>query len=61
MLGNLKENLKKELDTWWESYDKSQVMSAPKDIPEETGGKGKGKKIDAYDLSEAVDIFKKYN
>ena len=34
MLGNLKENLKKELDTWWQSYDKTQVMSAPKDIPE---------------------------
>ena len=37
-------------------------MSAPKDLPDETGpGKSKGKKIDAYDLSEAVDIFKKYN
>lgn len=35
-------------------------MKAPKDIPEE-GGKNKGKKLDAYQLSEAVDIFKKYN
>ena len=61
MLGNLKEALKKELDTWWQSYDKSHVMTAPKDIPMEGGQKNKGKKIDAYDLSEAVDIFKKYN
>lgn len=60
MLGNLKEALKKELDNWWESYDKTQVMSAPKDVPDE-GAKGKGKKMDAYELSEAVDIFKKYN
>ena len=36
-------------------------MTAPKDIPDEGGSKAKGKKIDAYDLSEAVDIFKKYN
>ena len=37
-------------------------MTAPKDIPDESGpGKAKNKKIDAYDLSEAVDIFKKYN
>lgn len=37
-------------------------MSAPKDIVEEgAGGKNKGKKMDAYELSEAVDIFKKYN
>ena len=37
-------------------------MTAPKDIVEEgPGGKNKAKKIDAYDLSEAVDIFKKYN
>ena len=35
-------------------------MKAPKDIQEEVSGKPK-KKIDAYDLSEAVDIFKKYN
>ena len=35
-------------------------MKAPKDIQEEASGKPK-KKIDAYDLSEAVDIFKKYN
>ena len=60
MLGNLKEALKKELDNWWESYDKTIVISAPKDVPDE-GAKGKGKKVDAYDLSEAVDIFKKYN
>ena len=49
------------MDSWWESYDKSQVMTAPKDVPDEGGNKAKGKKIDAYDLSEAVDIFKKYN
>jgi hypothetical protein len=36
-------------------------MTAPKDIPEENGNKSKSKKIDAYDLSEAVDIFKKFN
>jgi cytoskeleton-associated protein 5 len=36
-------------------------MTAPKDIPDEVGGKNKGKKVDAYDLSEAVDVFKKFN
>jgi hypothetical protein len=36
-------------------------MTAPKDIVEEGPGKTKGKKIDAYELSEAVDVFKKYN
>jgi hypothetical protein len=37
-------------------------MTAPKDTVEEgTGQKGNNKKIDAYDLSEAVDIFKKFN
>lgn len=36
-------------------------MSAPKDIVETGAGKAKGKKMDAYELSEAVDIFKKYN
>ena len=35
-------------------------MSAPKDVVDETGGKQK-KKVDAYQLSEAVDIFKKFN
>ena len=35
-------------------------MTAPKDTAEEIS-KGKGKKMDAYELSEAVDIFKKYN
>lgn len=35
-------------------------MTAPKDIPDAADGKGK-KKVDAYDLSEAVDVFKKYN
>jgi hypothetical protein len=49
------------LDTFWESYDKTVVMTAPKDIPDEVGGKNKGKKVDAYDLSEAVDVFKKFN
>lgn len=61
MLTNLKEALKKELDHDYQSYDKSQVMTAPKDIVEEGPGKTKGKKIDAYELSEAVDVFKKYN
>ena len=61
MLKDLKEGLKKELDTFWEAYDKSIVMTAPKDIKDEGAGKGKGKKIDAYDLSEAVDVFKKFN
>ena len=35
-------------------------MSAPKAIDDNAEGKPK-KKIDAYELSEAVDIFKKYN
>ena len=61
MLGNLKEALKKQLDSWWESYDKRQPVTAPKDTAEEGASKAKGKKIDAYDLSEPVDIFKKYN
>lgn len=61
MLKDLKEGLKKELDTFWEAYDKTIVMTAPKDIKDEGTGKGKGKKIDAYDLSEAVDVFKKFN
>ena len=60
MLKDLKENLKKDLDTFWDGYDKTAVMTAPKDIAEEPG-KGKAKKMDAYELSEAVDIFKKYN
>ena len=60
MLKDIKEAQKKELDTFWESYDKTIVMKAPKDIPDEVG-KNKGKKVDAYDLSEAVDIFKKFN
>jgi cytoskeleton-associated protein 5 len=61
MLNNLKEGLKKELDTFWETYDTSIVMTAPKEAKQEDGGKGKGKKVDAYDLSEAVDVFKKFN
>lgn len=51
MLKDLKEALKKELDNEWENYDKSIVMTAPKDIPDEGAGKSKGKKIDAYELS----------
>lgn len=47
LLKDLKENLKKELDSFWESHDKTQVMSAPKDVPEEGDGKTK-KKVDAY-------------
>jgi len=30
MLNNLKEGLKKELDTFWEAYDKTIVKTAPK-------------------------------
>lgn len=39
-------------------------MTAPKDIPvaaEGGNGKGGNKKIDAYEISDAVDIFKKFN
>ena len=35
-------------------------MTAPKGIVEANDGKPK-KKIDAYDISEAFDVFKKYN
>ena len=34
-------------------------MKAPKDTEDQVGGPKK--KIDAYELSEAVDIFKKFN
>lgn len=53
MLKDLKEGLKKEIDTFWESYDKATVMTAPKDIADEGAQKTKGgnKKMDAYDLS----------
>ncbi len=51
MIAALKEAIRKELDVFWDSYDKSIVMTAPKDFPEEGGQKMKGKKIDAYDLS----------
>lgn len=30
---NLKEGLKKELDAFWETYDKTAVMTAPKMDP----------------------------
>lgn len=50
MIKDLKEGLKKELDTFWETYDKATVMTAPKDIPEANDGKPK-KKMDAYELS----------
>ena len=50
LLKDLKENLKSELDKFWESHDKSQVMTAPKDIADSNDGKPK-KKVDAYDLS----------
>lgn len=56
---DLKEGFKKELDIFWEGYDKTQIMSAPKEV--ETLEKTLGKKMDVYELSEAVDIFKKYN
>lgn len=61
LLKDLKEGIKKELDTFWEGYDKTQVMKAPKDIEDEKMGSGPKKKIDAYELSESVDIFKKFN
>ena len=51
MLNSLKQALQKELDAWWETYDKETVMTAPKDVPDEVSGKNKSKKIDAYDLS----------
>lgn len=59
MIKDLKEGLRKELEAFWAEYDKTQVMSAPKDVQDEVVGKPK-KKMDAYELSEAVDIFKKY-
>jgi hypothetical protein len=30
MLGDLKEGIRKELDSFWETYDKDIVMKAPK-------------------------------
>lgn len=30
MLGELKENIKKEIDAFWDSYDQTIVMKAPK-------------------------------
>lgn len=37
-------------------------MTAPKDAGDQNvGGTGPKKKMDAYELSEAVDIFKKFN
>lgn len=30
MIADLKEALKKELDSFWETYDKDAVMKAPK-------------------------------
>ena len=56
---DLKENLKKWLDSFWDGYDKSIKMSAPKEDAEEK--ELEGKKLDAYEIAEAVDIFKKYN
>jgi hypothetical protein len=52
MLGELKENIKKEIDAFWESYDQAIVMKAPKGEEEADSGDGKKKKkVDAYDLS----------
>ncbi len=62
MLGDLKENIKKEIDAFWDSYDQTIVMKAPKAEEEADQGDGKKKKkVDAYELSEAVDVFKKFN
>ncbi len=62
MLGELKEGIKKELDAFWDSYDQTIVMKAPKGEEDAEQGDGKKKKkVDAYDLSEAVDVFKKFN
>jgi hypothetical protein len=39
-------------------------MTAPKDIQEslgDNGAKGGKKKLDAYEISDAQDIFKKFN
>ena len=36
-------------------------MTAPKDAGDEKMGGGGKKKMDAYELSDAVDIFKKFN
>jgi hypothetical protein len=59
---NLKEGLKKELDAFWETYDKTAVMSAPKADPEtKKGGAGGAGKIDIYAESEEVDVFRKFN
>jgi hypothetical protein len=52
MLGELKENIKKEIDAFWESYDQTIAMKAPKGEEEAESGDGKKKKkVDAYDLS----------
>ena len=50
-LTNLKENFRKQLDTFWETYDSSTPMSAPKDDSAQQtagGGNSKGKKMDAF-------------
>lgn len=39
-------------------------MTAPKDVQDsigDNGAKGGKKKLDAYEISDAVDIFKKFN
>ncbi len=51
MLGDLKESLKKELDSFWQSYDQTIVMKSPKGEETEAGDGKKKKKVDAYDLS----------
>ena len=35
-LQSLKDNFRKDLDSFWETYDKDAVMTAPKDIVENT-------------------------
>ena len=52
MLGELKENIKKDIDAFWDSYDQGAVMKAPKGEDDVEQGDGKKKKkVDAYELS----------
>lgn len=34
MIDKLPDAMKKELEKFWESYDKTTVMTAPKDVPD---------------------------
>lgn len=57
-MGNLKKPIVDELNAYFQTVDKSSM----KNIKKDANGKeiGKGKKIDAYELSEEVDLPKKY-